>query len=108
MSRRFTVINESFICKNCGQNVNPHQGGSCRNHCSHCLVSLHVDVNPGDRAAGCEGLMKPIKIELKSGKSIIHFECLKCGFQGKNKVAEDDNFGTQLSIMAGTYRLIRD
>ena len=43
--------NQSFTCANCGAAVSPLAGGGYRNHCPVCLHSLHVDVNPGDRAA---------------------------------------------------------
>ena len=29
------------------------------NHCPRCLYSKHVDINPGDRAEQCDGMMEP-------------------------------------------------
>ena len=52
MQKKFTVIDEEFICENCGKKV-PKLGYSCRNHCPYCLHSKHVDINPGDRAENC-------------------------------------------------------
>jgi len=51
-----------------------------------------VDIVPGDRASNCEGLMTPIRINLQGGQmqSII-FKCIKCGYEGKNKIANDDD-----------------
>lgn len=38
----------------CGRPVVPAGAGSDhRNHCPNCLSSLHVDDEPGDRAADC-------------------------------------------------------
>lgn len=91
MARKFTEIDEEFICENCGNKV-PKLGYSCRNHCPNCLHSKHVDINPGDREETCHGLLKPIDIEINSKKgNIIVFKCMKCGSIRKNKVAEDDN-----------------
>jgi hypothetical protein len=61
--------NESFVCQNCGTEVDLHPTGSARNHCPMCLCSLHVDdVSPGDRLSECHGLMKPIGIDHKKNK----------------------------------------
>ena len=35
MERKFTEIDEEFVCENCGKKV-PPLGYSCRNHCPHC------------------------------------------------------------------------
>lgn len=89
--KKFTKINDAFICVFCGH-INPPAPRTCRNHCQKCLKSLHVDKNPGDRAEECGGTMMPIDIEFKRGemKSII-FRCEKCGMIRKNKIAEDDD-----------------
>ena len=60
MSRTFTVIDEEFICENCGRNV-AKLGYSCRNHCPYCLSSKHVDINPGDRRRNLSGLIRTYK-----------------------------------------------
>lgn len=91
MGAKFKVIDESFICEQCGKKVQA-LGYSCRNHCNFCLHSKHVDINPGDREEKCHGLLEPIDIEINSKKGyIIIFKCKKCGQIRKNKVAEDDN-----------------
>ena len=68
--RRFTVrgTNHGFTCAHCGAEVRPLANGSVRNHCPVCLYSLHVDVQPGDRASDCHGLLRPVGVE-QSGKS---------------------------------------
>ncbi len=53
MGRKFTKIDEEFICENCGKKVEP-LGYTCRNHCNNCLYSKHVDINPGDREETCQ------------------------------------------------------
>lgn len=86
--------NEGFKCKHCKRSVDPHTGGSCRNHCPYCLYSLHVDLEvPGDRANECMGLMVPIGMEenKKKGTRILHM-CQQCGFKGFNRIAPDDDW----------------
>lgn len=90
MSRKFFERNESFRCVACGADVAPH-GSSCRDHCTECLHSLHVDINPGDRAHGCRGVMKPIGLDVRNGKKKIVYRCERCGEVHKNIVAEDDS-----------------
>ena len=102
--RNFVVIDEEFICENCGYHVQK-LGYSCRNHCPKCLHSKHVDKNPGDRAEECHGILEPIGLENKSGKkgySII-FRCQKCGAIRKNKVAEDDNMDLIIQLSTKQY-----
>jgi len=91
MEKRFTEIDEEFICSHCGEKVSP-LGYSCRNHCPKCLYSKHVDKNPGDRQEECHGKLKPVGLEIdsKKGYIIIH-KCEKCGMIRKNKAAKDDN-----------------
>ena len=49
---------DTFTCRVCGRLCLPENAGSDhRNHCSNCLSSLHVDVEPGDRASDCGGIM---------------------------------------------------
>lgn len=97
--KRFTHRNEGFKCEHCDCVV-PNAVGTCRNHCTQCLYSKHVDVNPGDRAAACGGKMRPARLELKSGLPyrITHI-CLKCKFERPNKVAEDDNKDSLIGLI---------
>jgi hypothetical protein len=57
--KRFIKNDDSFICAHCGKEVLP-LGYTSRNHCPFCLWSLHVDVNPGDRANPCGGPLEPV------------------------------------------------
>lgn len=69
----------------------PLQNGSYRSHCPECLWSRHVDIQPGDRAATCGGLMEPVALLGSVGKgwSLLH-RCVDCGFERRNRTAEDD------------------
>lgn len=97
MSRKFQRRTENFTCEHCGQ---PVTGNGYTNHCSACLWSKHVDVNPGDRAADCGGLMEPVGAEQKSGESILVHRCVVCGHIKRNRTAPEDNFSLLLKIMA--------
>lgn len=87
--KRFSKNDSGFICAHCGREVKP-LGYTSRNHCPFCLWSIHIDVNPGDRASECLGLLKPVGCEVspKKGYVIIH-KCEKCGEIRKNKAATD-------------------
>lgn len=88
MTRKFTRQIEDFTCEHCGQTVT---GDGYTNHCPHCLYSKHVDVNPGDRAHDCGGLMKPIAIETtRDGYDIVH-ACTTCGIVKRNKSHKNDD-----------------
>lgn len=100
MGRKFTEIDEEFVCENCGEKVKL-LGYSCRNHCPKCLCSKHVDVNPGDREETCHGLLEPIGVELDSKKGyVIIFRCKKCGAIRRNKAAKDDNMDLIIKLTA--------
>ncbi|MCB6364816.1 RNHCP domain-containing protein [Intestinibacillus massiliensis] len=85
--------NETFTCKICDRLVVPTGAGSeHRNHCPNCLASLHVDNEPGDRAAGCGGIMEPIAVWVrKNGEWAIIHRCRRCGALRSNRIAADDN-----------------
>lgn len=87
--KRFTKNDSGFVCAHCKKAVEP-LGYSSRNHCPFCLWSLHVDLNPGDRANGCGGQMEPIRVEpdSKKGYVIIH-RCTKCGEIRRNRAAHE-------------------
>lgn len=88
MSQSFIKNQEDFTCEHCGHAV---KGNGYTNHCPKCLWSKHVDVNPGDRAAKCGGLMKAVSYEKNSeGFTILH-QCVICGYQKRNKLSPDDD-----------------
>ncbi len=84
---------DSFTCKVCGRLVLPDGAGSeHRNHCPYCLSSQHLDVEPGDRAADCGGVMEPIAVWVrKSGEWAVIHRCRICGALSSNRIAADDN-----------------
>ena len=88
-AKRFSKNDNGFICAHCGREVKP-LGYSSRNHCPFCLWSLHVDVNPGDRANPCGGGMEPIGVETdpRKGYVILH-RCTKCGEVRRNRAAHE-------------------
>lgn len=107
-TKRFTKNDSGFICANCKKEVLPLKYTS-RNHCPFCLCSLHVDVNPGDRANNCGGILRPIKAEpdAKRGYVIIH-RCERCGAISKNKAAHEaknqpDDMELIIKLSAGIY-----
>lgn len=87
---------EDFICDKCGvENI----GDGFTNHCFNCLWSKHVDINPGDRAENCSGMMEPIRIESEGGEYFVIHRCVKCSFEKRNKINKKDNFYEVLKIV---------
>ena len=108
-SKRFSKNDSGFICKNCGREVLP-LGYTSRNHCPFCLCSLHVDINPGDRANLCRGILRPIRTEpdAKKGFVIIH-RCDRCGATVRNKSAHEakvqpDDTDLLIRLTAGSVK----
>ena len=99
--KNFIRKNEDFTCNNCMAYV---KGNGYTNHCPKCLCSKHVDLNiPGDRMSSCNGIMKPINLEIKNNEYIITHKCIKCNRIKKNTVSKDDNFEALLSIKIKKY-----
>ena len=95
MVKTFIKNKENFTCENCGHKI---IGNGYTNHCPKCLFSKHVDINPGDRLANCNGLMKPVDFEIKkSAYSVIH-QCQECGHVKKNRLEKDDDIERLLEI----------
>ena len=83
------ACNDSFTCKVCGRLCTPQNAGSDhRNHCPNCLSSLHVDLEPGDRASDCGGIMDPVAVWVRKGGE----------WASSNRVAADDNPMKLMSI----------
>ena len=95
--KRFNMLDESFICGNCGKEVK-ELNYSARDHCPYCLYSKHVDINPGDRLNTCKGLLKPIEIEKYKDTYKIVYECEKCHQKHKNIIAKDDDIKKIIEI----------
>jgi len=86
---------ENFVCERCKTSV---KGGGYTNHCPECLWSKHVDINPGDRAKECGGLMEPVGAEESGGEWSVIQKCQKCNFTHKNKISPEDNFDEIIRI----------
>lgn len=86
----FNMIDESFICDNCGKKVEK-LNYTARDHCPFCLYSKHVDIMPGDRKNKCLGLLKPLGIEKFKSTYKIIYKCEKCSELHKNIIANDDD-----------------
>ncbi|QYK51417.1 MAG: RNHCP domain-containing protein [Anaerolineales bacterium] len=86
---------EDFVCERCGQAVT---GDGYTNHCPACLWSKHVDIAPGDRAAGCGDLMEPVDVESRAGGYRILHRCVQCGAEKWNQAAPGDDFEQILAV----------
>lgn len=105
---RFTKNDAGFICVHCGAQVEP-LGYTSRNHCPFCFYSLHVDINPGDRANPCGGVLRPVRAEPhpKKGFVIVHV-CEKCGETVRCRAAhmakiQPDDEDLLIRLTAGEY-----
>lgn len=94
-TKKFQKRKEDFICEHCGEKV---VGDGYTNHCPHCLWSKHVDINPGDRAETCRGMMEPIAVLVEDQEYKIIHKCTECGAIRRNKRAENDSFETILDL----------
>lgn len=50
-----------------------------------------MDVNPGDRAAACGGMMEPIALEGTAARFRIVHRCVRCKLDRKNDVVSEDD-----------------
>ncbi|MBR6779378.1 MAG: RNHCP domain-containing protein [Clostridia bacterium] len=103
--KTFEKNDNEFMCRVCGKSV-PTLIYSSRDHCNKCLCSVHIDINPGDRANTCLGTLIPVEVNINNNKGyVITYKCNKCGKFHNNKTAEDDNFKTLLKVMNRTYNI---
>ena len=102
----FTRRVEDFDCVVC-RTFN--RGDGYTNHCSACLASLHVDVDPGDRAEECRGVMHPVTVEVVRGAYVIVHRCERCGVVRRCKAgAHDDNDAIHDVMRAAAERALRE
>lgn len=95
--KKFSENDNSFICENCNKNV-ARLNYTSRDHCPFCLYSKHVDINPGDRANNCQGMLVPSDIEKFKNTYKIVYKCKKCGEIHKNIIAKDDSMDKIIEI----------
>jgi Zn finger protein HypA/HybF involved in hydrogenase expression len=99
-SKKFTRTIEDFTCEHCGAEV---KGNGYTNHCPKCLWSKHVDVNPGDRAASCGGLMEPVGMEISGREYFLRHRCVKCGHEMRVRAAKEDDMN-EIIKLSGKHR----
>lgn len=95
--KKFKMIDETFICENCNKKVSK-LNYTARDHCPFCLFSKHVDINPGDRANQCKGLLVPVDIEKFKDTYKIIYKCSKCNIIHKNIAAIDDDINLIINL----------
>ncbi len=95
MKKLFQRTIENFTCERCGAEV---KGNGYTNHCPQCLWSKHVDVNPGDRAGKCGGMMRPVSVIKSKGEYVLENRCERCGYKKKNKLSSGDDFDAAIAL----------
>ncbi len=95
MPKLFQKTVENFTCEHCGAEV---VGNGYTNHCPKCLWSKHVDINPGDRASECQGMMRPVGMDIDRGEYYLMYRCEKCSFKRRKKTEKEDNFDEIIKI----------
>ena len=87
-------------CHHCGLEFSLDAPGTRhRNHCPHCLWSVHLDDTPGDRASLCHGGMEPIAVSVDPrGEWHVLHRCGTCHTIHLNRVAGDDDERTLLAL----------
>lgn len=95
-----SVSESTCSCRHCGQSFSLNAPGTRhRNHCPHCLWSLHLDHAPGDRDARCGAPMEPIAIALRGrGEWCLIHRCTTCGTLHLNRIAGDDDERALLAL----------
>ena len=93
--KKFQRTIEDFVCEHCGAYV---KGDGYTNHCPKCLWSKHVDINPGDRAAACLGLMEPVSLEGASPSYRILHRCVTCGHEKRNDASDKDDVESLVAL----------
>jgi hypothetical protein len=80
-----------------------------RNHCPHCLWSVHADEKTGDRQSICHGQMEPVTLSFKPSKKnkygpekkgeilLVHL-CQTCQQIRLNRIAADDDTNKIINI----------
>ena len=90
---------EDFTCLHCGA---ANRGDGYTNHCSRCLHSRHVDVEPGDRAAGCGGLMEPVEVHVRGDRVTLVHRCVACGHVHRCRTSPGDDWDAVVGLAGPT------
>jgi hypothetical protein len=59
---------------------------------------MHVDVDPGDRAATCGGMMEPIALEGSTPHYRIVHRCVSCGLVRRVDVSPTDDGAALIAL----------
>jgi DNA-directed RNA polymerase subunit RPC12/RpoP len=91
-----------FRCQHCRAEIVARPTGTQhRNHCPHCLWSVHLDERPGDRRSACGAGMEPIAIWVRpDGEWALVHRCSACHAARVNRIAGDDNEYALLALAA--------
>lgn len=90
---------QEFVCVHCKHVVHTQKIGN-RNHCPHCLCSLHTDIFPGDNANTCHGKMMAVGVLYdKDNNMLLLHKCLECGKTARARVLPDDNYDEILKLL---------
>ena len=57
---------------------------------------MHVDVQPGDRAATCRAPMRPVGLTYEHDEFVLVHECTACRATRRNRVAPNDDLSSLL------------
>ncbi|MFG0249564.1 MAG: RNHCP domain-containing protein [Phycisphaeraceae bacterium JB051] len=100
MPRNLDVQPRMIRCAHCQRTFSSQAHGTRhRNHCPHCLWSVHLDNVPGDRSAQCGGEMMPIAVSVKpNGEWMLIHQCRQCHTLHSNRIACDDSEILLLSL----------
>ncbi len=91
----FKKVVEDFVCEHCQKHV---KGNGFTNHCPFCLWSKHVDIDPGDRAQKCGGMMEPWEVDAtKPDYRVVH-RCVVCGYTRTSPLLASDDFDVALAV----------
>lgn len=101
MARNFKRKIEDFVCDNCNTLI---KGNGYTDHCSFCLYSKHVDINPGDRSSNCKGIMEPVAAEVKDKGYRIYYKCLECSYTHRVKSDSKDNLDVISYLLSNPIR----
>jgi len=109
-----------LVCSHCQKSISLNQhlsGVKNRNHCPHCLWSIHLDETAGDRQSPCHGQMEPIALTFKYPKKnkyqqqnqkgetlLVHF-CHTCFTLRLNRLAADDDPQKILTVFQNSQHL---
>ncbi len=95
MPKAFQRTKENFTCEHCAVFV---EGNGYTNHCPTCLWSKHVDVEPGDRKATCNGMMEPTAVQMKDATYVLTHTCVVCGYTKPNKLNGHDDMDAVIEL----------